>query len=460
LEYLQELLSKIKKLTNEKSENGMSEEEKQEINAMISELEIALAALQKRLTGSSIIKSKDENTKEISNDIDTESFEGRIEVLETMLVDLRHEKLNKIGLEELILNNINITDEILPSDAVEELKKQYKESFTNEKFEELLIKLDIKNLSKEEKELYKSIIDDRYISDDEISNLSYNQMETLGKFIFIKNGKDRYVEESLINTDLKAGTLLSIPIISNDKNFNKALFSMVETMNDERTIIDFMYPITGTHHTAKLIAFPEIQHKNYNGKDMSKVLGNMIEQYKTLLDGTIKANGVEHYQNKIAQFTDLFNLYQDFLGNEDSKLEKEEYIYNLREYLLDDFISILKTGLTVSEVEQFEKTIAKIDKLIEDSEKKEILDIEIKDMIKKLKEELEEIYRRLGGRGEIEIDKNLETQNSDGLTQTMKEFKSIVSSLKKALEEITTKGIKDDSMSIDDELKLIEKLKI
>jgi len=460
MEYLQELLAKINKLIKEKTENGMSPDERKEISNLISELEDAVAQLQKRITGEFIIEADDENldNRNESTSIEIGNLENRMASLEVAISELYKEKLDQTSIDDVMMDNINISA-VLTTEDIQKGRQKYSELFTDERFEEILTRLNLNDLSDEEKTLYKSIIDDRYISNEEIEDLSYEQMETLGKFIFIKDGKDSYVDESLINTDYKAGTLLSIPLIGDDENFKNSLFQMVQNMDTQKQINNFMAPLTGNSTFHQIIAFPQLLNINYDGKDIENMLEKMIEDYKIKLDSVYKADEVEFYQNAIAQYTDLFNLYQEFSGNEDAKLEKEKYISDIKQYLLNDLISFLQTGLTVSEVEKLEKALAKIDMLIEKSEEKDISEEEIKEMIEKLKEQLNEIYQRLGGKGEIEVEEDLETQNSEGLTETMKEYKSIVSSLRQALEEIKSNASKKEQVSTDEELKLREQLK-
>lgn len=449
LENLQELLAKLNALQGKENKSPSMQ---QEIESMLKDLEDAVLAIKKKLFGEAIINQDSDKKTE-----DKDSIESRIKTVSEAINEILAGSVNDDKkLQDMMLN---VHPDFMQRLDTTKYKIDKSEYISDEEFNNLVNKLQLQDMKKEDMALFKSIIEDQYISNEEVENLSYAQMETLGKFVFIEDGKDSYIDKTTINTDLKAGTLLSIPIVTDDENFNKAVFDMVSNMNDNVEIVNFMYGITGTHHSAKLIAFPELQSKNYKNKDMGEVLEKIIDNYNIYLDNSKSANDTKYLQNMISKYTDLFNLYQEFSGNEDKKLEKEELIDNIKQHLTDDFLSIMKTGLTVSEVDKLEKSIAKLEGLIESSEDKEISEVEIQDKIKKILEELEAIYRRLGVKETIELDKNIETQNSEGLTNSMKEFKSIVSSLKKALEEIKTIGIKEDPMSVDDELKLIEKLK-
>ena len=451
MEMLQELLAKLNKLKNK---NGDDSETDQEIKSMLSALETAILAIQKRLTGSSVIE-QDVNDKKSEND---DSIESRIKTASQAINNIMGVNISEDKLLKDLLNDIN--PNLLNEFDSSRFKLDKSEYTTDDEFNNLVEKLNLEHMQKEDKELYKSIIEDRYISNDEIKNLSYKQIETLGKFIFVKEGKNGYIEESLINTDLKAGTLLSIPLITDDENFNKAIFEMVEKMDNDKDIQQFMWPITGTPHSSSLIAFPEIQAKYYNGKDMGEVLDNLISDYKTSVDNSTNANDMKYYQTKISQFTDLLNLYNEFSENGEEKIDNEKYIFDIRLDLVADLLSMIKTGFTVSEIESLERLISEINKLIDDSKDKKVSEEKIKDMIQKLEEELLKLQDRLNTQVVKNDDTSNEESDTENLTNVMREFKSIVKSLEDSLDQIkedSTQLIK--TMNTDDELRLREKFK-
>lgn len=451
IELLQELLAKLNKLKNK---NGDDSETDQEIKNMLSHLEATVLELQKRLKGASV-SEQDENDKKSEN---YDSIESRIKAVTESINEIIGVNISGDKLLKDLLNDIDPS--LLQKLESSRFKLDKSEYTTDEQFNNLVEKLNLEHMQKEDKELFKSIIEDRYISDDEVKDLSYEQMETLGKFIFIKEGKYGYVKESLINTDPKAGTLLSIPIITDDKNFNKSVFEIVEKMDDKYEIQQFMWPITGTPHSSQLIAFPEIQANHYNGKDMGKVLDDLLSNYKTRLDNSTRANVMQYFQTKIAQFTDLLNLYNEISENGKEKIENEKYLLDIKFDLVEDLLSMIKTGFTVSEMESLERIISEINKLIDDSKDDKVSKEKIEDMISKLEAEIAKLQDRLN----IEItpteDNTNENSDTENLTNVMKEFKSIVKSLENVLDQIkeeSTKLIK--SVNTDDELRLREKLK-
>ncbi len=85
---------------------------------------------------------------------------------------------------------------------------------------------------------------------------------------------------------------------------------------------------------------------------------------------------------------------------------------------------------------------------------------EVKDMIAKLEKEIEKLQERITGKKEVEVEDDLETQDSEGLTSAMKVFKSMVKSLENTLEEIKEDSVKNNGRTTtDEELKLIQQLK-
>ncbi len=454
LEMLQELLAKLNTL---KAKSDSDPKAEKELKAILSTLEAAVLAIKKRLSGEAIINQDEKNTLENDN-----STKSRIEAVTEAVKDIISHSTSEDKLLEDLMNKSN--PNLLKHLSTNNFKLDKSEYITDEEFDEIADKLNLKNISEDDMKLFKSIIEDQYITNDEVKGLSYEQMETLGKFVFVEEGVDGYVDKTTMNTDFKAGTLLSIPIISNDKNFNKAIFKIVEKMDGKEEnkyeIQQFMWPITGTPHSSSLIAFPELQATNYNGKDMGKVLDDLLSDFKTSLDNSTRANVKQYYQTKISQFTDLLNLYNEFSGNDEEQIKKEKYITNIKLDLVADMLSMIKTGFTVSEMESLEKMIIEINKLIEDSKDEKVSEEKVKDMISKLEAEISKLQDRLNTKITNEEDEIEENDDTKKLTNIMKEFKSIVNSLEDTLSQIkeeSTKLIK--TVNTDDELRLRESLK-
>ncbi len=306
----------------------------------------------------------------------------------------------------------------LPSDAMEQLQKNYKEDMTDKKFDQLLDTLSIKNLTNKEKEFYKSIIDDRVITKDEIKDLSYEEIVTLNKFIDKTNEDGTRIKETSMLMYVDASQIINIPLISNNEAFNKSVLEMTKGMDDTRQFITLVRGINE-------------KRIDYDTVDPSQVLNKLIYEYKDRLETSTATNDMKYYQGVINIYSKLLQTYEELSGENITQEKTETMKVDITQILLEDLLSLIKTGLTESERKELEKLIATINKLIDDSEKS--------DMIEKLKLQLEELQKRMG----------------DNATE---EFKSMVSSFNKILENIEEdKSINKHSTS--DELKLIEQIK-
>jgi len=448
LEMLQELLAQLNKLKG-KSDNADND---QEIKAMLSVLEAAVLEIKKRLSGEVII-----NQSEDEKSTNETSIESRIDSITEAINDITNGSTQENKLLEDLMNKANPS--LLKNIDSIKYRVDKSEYITDEEFNNLVEKLQLQDISKDDMRLFKSIIEDQYITNSEVKDLSYEQIETLGKFIFVEDGSDGYIDKTTMNADLKAGTLLSIPIISNDVIFNKSVFEMVEGMDNDKEIQQFMHPITGTYHSSKLIAFPELQSNHYNGKDMGKVLDDLISNYKTSLDNSTRANDHEYYQNKVAQFTNLLNLYNKNAQNGEAIIENK-YLLDIQFDLVEDLLSMIRTGFTVSEMESLEKMIAEINQLINDSKEKKVSEEKIKDMIKKLENEISKLQDRLNTNITVNTSEQTEESDTENLTNIMKDFKSIVKSLEDTLTKIVEESGKlIQTVNTDDELRLREQFK-
>ncbi len=359
---------------------------------------------------------------------------------------------DKLLIEKNIQNNI-------PKEVPVHLEKYDDSKLTQEQFDKLIDKLDLNYLSQEEKELYKSIIDNGYISNEEIKDLSYEEMKTLGKFVFKKDESGEYIDETLLNSDMKAGTLLSTVVISDNDDFNKSVFKIVENLEKDEDITNFMYLITGTFHSNKLIAFPQLQEIDYEGKDIKEFLKDKISTFEDMLEVSASSELSKVLQGVINQFDDLLNLFNTISKNKDEPTTKSSYEVDITQKLIDDLFSLMETGLTKTELESIEKLMNQIKEKIEDSKEKKVSEDRIRELLKELEDKIKEIQKRVMGNDKIEIEKDSNNIKDDELSVNMQEFKSTLQSLKIALEKIKEEGTnKTNPLSSHEELSLREQL--
>lgn len=344
--------------------------------------------------------------------------------------------------------NINIQEK-LPSDAFEKQRQTYRDEMTDEKFESVLKDLGIDNLSNEEKEFYKSIVDDRLITRDEIKDLSYEQIETLNKFrATTQNTNTDDINDFFVSCYVDVSNILNIPLVSNDEDFNKAIYESMKDMDDTR---EFMVLVTGSHN------FPHEAPIDYNTTSPYDVLTAQIQIYEEKLENTTRVEDNPYYKRVIGIYSDILQTYDEIREkNVTRETTNDDEIVDVKADLFADLISLLKTGLTVSEVEYIEKLTSNINNLIEESKTKDISKDKLEDMIKELKEKIAEIQKRFGEKDGEKTTKESLGDESEGLSLTMKEFKSIVSTLEKTFADLKEKSNRPDAISTQDELKLRE----
>ena len=344
--------------------------------------------------------------------------------------------------------NIHIQDK-LPSDAFEKQRQIYRDDMTDEKFESVLKDLGINNLNDEEKEFYKSIVDDRLITRDEIKDLSYEQIETLNKFrATTQNTNTDNINDFFVSCYVDVSNILNIPLVSNDEDFNKAIYESMKDMDDTR---EFMALVTGSYN------FPFEAPIDYNTTSPYDVLTAQIQIYEEKLENSTRVEDNPYYKRVIGIYSDLLQTYDEIREkNVTRETTYDDEIIDVKADLFADLISLLKTGLTVSEVEYIEKLTSNINNLIEESETNDISKDKLEDMIKELKEKIAEIQKRFGEKDGKETTKESLGEDSEGLSLTMKEFKSIVLTLEKTFTQLKEKNSRPDVISTQDELKLRE----
>ncbi len=344
--------------------------------------------------------------------------------------------------------NIHIQDK-LPSDAFEKQRQIYRDDMTDEKFESVLKDLGINNLNDEEKEFYKSIVDDRLITRDEIKDLSYEQIETLNKFrATTQNTNTDNINDFFVSCYVDVSNILNIPLVSNDEDFNKAIYESMKDMDDTR---EFMALVTGSYN------FPFEAPIDYNTTSPYDVLTAQIQIYEEKLENSTRVEDNPYYKRVIGIYSDLLQTYDEIREkNVTRETTYDDEIIDVKADLFADLISLLKTGLTISEVEYIEKLTSNINNLIEESETNDISKDKLEDMIKELKEKIAEIQKRFGEKDGKETTKESLGEDSEGLSLTMKEFKSIVLTLEKTFTQLKEKNSRPDVISTQDELKLRE----
>ncbi|MCD4758507.1 MAG: hypothetical protein K8R39_09560 [Arcobacteraceae bacterium] len=259
------------------------------------------------------------------------------------------------------------------------------------------------NISPEDEALFKSITKDNYVSYDEIKNLSYEQIVQIKDFVMKKDEKNNYIQSSFMDHDKKAGMLLGTTAISDNNTFNKAIFNIARKIDDEKILETFMYDMTGTKWSDKLMAYPEFQEIDYSKKDVKEYLADKLASYQIKLDTATDKESKEFYQDMINKLQGLSNHYKSLQG--ESLYDDTDPFERIRA-LVKDLISVIKTGFTLEELEYIEKLIEEIRKLLKEraDADKATSNEDIDKQIKAIEDALLALEKRIHGVAIIEMD--------------------------------------------------------
>ena len=250
-------------------------------------------------------------------------------------------------------------------------------------------------VSEKDKRIFDSIIEDKFISYEELKYLSYEQVQLLPKYVMKKDEEGNLIKSSMLDSDRKAGMLMSSTVISNNTNFNKAVFHSIKKIEDNEFLETFMYEITGTKLNDNLVAYPELQEQDYSKEGTSMFIEKKIASYQVALDQAKTEEEKENYQALLGSFTGLNNMVKSFNGQ--SIHDNSDPLERMKA-LVNDIVSVLKTGFSEEELELIEKLLEEIRKRIrENKEGASHSPEEINQMMKELERAVAELKKRITG---------------------------------------------------------------
>lgn len=286
--------------------------------------------------------------------------------------------------------------------------------------------------------MFQKIVEDGYVSYDELEYLTYEQATQLPNYLMQKDEDGEFIKSTLIGMDRKAGMLVSATVISENNSFNKAIFHSIRRIEDDEILDTFMFDITGTQFSDKIIGYPELQeikYKGEEGEDIGEVITNMIAKYQSKLDNATTEEDKEFYQEMLGVFTGLDHMKKSF--DDVSIHDNSDPLEKLRA-LVEDIVSMLKTGFTVEELEQIEELLKEIKKQIKEHEETGSGSLEdIHEMIKDLERAVAELQKRV--LGVAIIDATSTTQINDDLsfaTSDSLNFDTRLDAIKDSLEQM------------------------
>lgn len=222
--------------------------------------------------------------------------------------------------DNVLISSLNIDNlqkkELSGTSSVDLIKK--------DDFDKLVTKCEVSFNEKEQNKIF-SIVEDRYITEDEIMSLSYEQVKKLKELIIEEDEDGNVYDASLINYNCKVASFAATSLVSDNEDFNKAVFEKLKTLDEKQCII-LMVVLTGSHHIQGVAAWYEkiddegktFGFKKIKENDMEKYLKERIEYCKNILDQGLPELAYDSYK-------ELLSWYEDILENYSSIKKEREY---------------------------------------------------------------------------------------------------------------------------------------
>jgi|GEM_PF-3351058 len=223
--------------------------------------------------------------------------------------------------DNVLISSLNIDNlqkkELSGTSSVDLIKK--------DDFDKLVTKCEVSFNEKEQNKIF-SIVEDRYITEDEIMSLSYEQVKKLKELIIEEDEDGNVYDASLIRSNYRVSSFMATSLISDNEDFNKAIFEKLKTLKDEKETVLFMAAITGSFGIQSAVAWYEKIDDEGKTFGFSKIKENDIEKYlkdkikylKDILDDGVSALASKTYEK-------VLSWYEDILENYSSIKKEREY---------------------------------------------------------------------------------------------------------------------------------------
>lgn len=223
---------------------------------------------------------------------------------------------NNILISSLNIENIS-QKELSDKSSVDLIKR--------DDFDKLISKLEVSFNEKEINKIF-SIVEDRYISEKEILSLSYEEVKKLKELIMEEDENGNVYDASLIRSSYKVSSFMATSLISDNEDFNKAIFEKLKTLKDEKETVLFMAAITGSFAIQSVVAWDEKIDDEGKSFGFKKIKENNIEEYlkdkikyfKDILDDGVSTLASKTYEK-------VLSWYEDILENYSSIKKEREY---------------------------------------------------------------------------------------------------------------------------------------
>lgn len=192
-------------------------------------------------------------------------------------------------------------------------------------FDKLVSKVEVSFNEIEGNKIF-SIVEDRYISEEEILSLSYEEVKKLKELIIEEDENGNVYDASLIRSNYRVSSFMATSLISDNEDFNKAIFEKLKTLKDEKETVLFMAAITGSFGIQSVVAWYEKIDDEGKTFGFSKIKENNIEKYlkdkikylKDILDDGVSALASKTYEK-------VLSWHEDILENYNSIKKEREY---------------------------------------------------------------------------------------------------------------------------------------
>lgn len=223
---------------------------------------------------------------------------------------------NNILISTLNIENIS-QKELSDKSSVDLIKR--------DDFDKLISKLEVSFNEKEINKIF-SIVEDRYISEKEILSLSYEEVKKLKELIMEEDENGNVYDASLIRSSYKVSSFMATSLISDNEDFNKAIFEKLKTLKDEKETVLFMAAITGSFAIQSVVAWDEkiddegksFGFKKIKENDIEEYLKDKIKYFKDILDDGVSTLASKTYEK-------VLSWYEDILENYSSIKKEREY---------------------------------------------------------------------------------------------------------------------------------------
>ena len=194
-------------------------------------------------------------------------------------------------------------------------------------FDKLVSKCEVSFNEKEQDKIF-SIVEDRYITEDEIMSLSYEQVKKLKELIIEEDENGNPYDASLINYNCKVASFAATSLVSDNEDFNKAVFEKLKTLKDEKETVSFMAAITGSYSIQSAVAWYEkiddegktFGFSKIKENDMEKYIKDCIKYCKGMLDQGLPKLAYDSYKEILSWYEDIYKNYSSI------KKEREEQV--------------------------------------------------------------------------------------------------------------------------------------